>query len=717
MPCKITLIGAGSVVFAKTLIGDILQFSELADATICLMDIDPARLKTADVMMKRMARKLGVSAKIVSTLDRREAIRGAKYVICTIQVGGFEPSTVRDFEIPKKYGIQQTIGDTLGIGGIFRALRTIPVLVGIAQEIAEVGHPDCLFLNYTNPMAMNCWAIHEATGVPHVGLCHSVFGTARMLASHVGLPFEDMSYLVAGVNHMAFFLQLKYRGQDIYPLLFRVLEDPDRTYERVRYEMMRRTGFFVTESSEHQAEYTPYFIHHGQKTIEEFGVPIDEYLRRCEAITTTWKEAEAKLIGEEGGIEVSPQSHEYGSYIIHSLETNTPRTIYGNVPNRALIDNLQDGCCVEVPCLVDGTGLHPVKIGALPPQLAALCMTNVNVQRLTVDAALTGRREHIYHAAMLDPHTSATLTLDRIWAMCDELIEAHQADGFLGEFAPVVKNTGRSHAGLGDRVIARAQPRGVRLDEAGSRFELEIAVENPGDCDADLTLELDPENDGIVFAEPTLALSVPAGSRTTSTALGTVKRVISESFRIDLLTNTPNVLALAANLLPRRRLRANETGEAQFTLQLSGFPCAEATLRRDGENLLLEIRVSDSDPHIRPDAPWQGSCVELFFADESRPAITQYFLLPGEGDDARLLNLQMQPVHGASLTINRSKVDYTATLKLSCKEAGIPTEGPFLFDCYSTLNALGDAHSGGRSSLSGTFESNADMSYALEACF
>ena len=226
MSCKITLIGAGSVVFAKTLIGDILQFPELSDATICLMDIDADRLRVADVMMKRMAGKLGVNAKIVSTLDRREAIKGAKYVICTVQVGGYKPSTVVDFEIPKKYGLRQTIADTLGIGGIFRGLRTIPVLVGIAQEIEQLAHPDCLLLNYTNPMAMNCWAIDEAVGIPHVGLCHSVFGTARMLASHAKLRYDDVSYLVAGVNHMAFFLKFQYKGQDAYPLLFKVLNDP-----------------------------------------------------------------------------------------------------------------------------------------------------------------------------------------------------------------------------------------------------------------------------------------------------------------------------------------------------------------------------------------------------------------------------------------------------------------------------------------------------------
>ncbi len=712
MPCKITLIGAGSVVFAKTLIGDILQFPDLADATICLMDVDPDRLEVADVMMKRMAAKLGMPARIESTLDRLEAIRGAKYVICTIQVGGFKPSTVRDFEIPKKYGLQQTIGDTLGIGGVFRGLRTIPVLVDIAREIADVGHPDCLFLNYTNPMAMNCWAIHEATGVPHVGLCHSVFGTARMLASHTGLPFEDISYLVAGVNHMAFFLKLQYRGQDIYPLLFRVLEDPDRTYERVRYEMMRRTGYFVTESSEHQAEYTPYFIHHGEETIAKFDIPIDEYLRRCEAITSTWANTEAELTGETGEIEVAPQSHEYGSYIIHSRETNTPRTIYGNVPNAGLIDNLERGCCVEVPCLVDGSGLHPVKIGNLPSQLAALCMTSVNVQRLTVDAALTGKREHIYHAAMLDPHTSATLTVDRIWALCDELIEAHQADGFLGEFAPVIRNTGRSYAGVGDRVIARALPRGLKLDEAGSQFELDVRVENPGVTEASVDLELAPESDAVTFANPRVSLEVPAGGMANEVVIANVVRATSSGVRVDLRSSDSRVLALAAILLPRERLKTNDEGAAKFALQLSGFPCAEGLLWRDGESLRLEIRVGDSDPRIRPDSPWQGSCLELFFADEARPAVTQLFVVPGEGDEARVLNVQLQSVPGAKLEIERSKVDYLAKVELPISALGIATSGPFLFDCYARLQALGDAHSGGRSSLSGKFESRADMSFA-----
>ncbi len=518
---------------------------------------------------------------------------------------------------------------------------------------------------------MNCWAVAEATGVPHVGLCHSVFGTARMLASHVGLPIDDLSYLVAGVNHMAFFLKLAYRGQDIYPLLLRVLEDPERNFERVRYEMMRRTGYFVTESSEHQSEYLPYFIHHGAEVIEKFDIPIDEYLRRCTAITATWKDTDAQLIGEDGDIDVKPQSHEYGSYIIHSRETNTPRTVNGNVPNDGLIDNLERGCCVEVPCLVDGTGLLPVKIGSLPQQLAALCTTSVNVQRLTVDAALSGKREHIYHAVMLDPHTSATLTLDRIWAMCDELIEAHQADGLLGEFAPVVRNTGRSHAGLGDRLIARAQPRGVRLDEAGNQFSLEVRVENPGLEAAEIDLALASADDGVTLAQDGVTLTVAAGGEETVVVAATVKRAIEEPVRSDLWTSDPRVLAIAATLLPRRRLDVDAEGTARFEIELSGFSCAEGTPRREGDGLRIKLRVKDSDPRLRPETPWQGSCVELFFRDESRPAITQLFVVPGEGAEARLLGPGLQPVPGGEIAVERSPVDYQIDALVPCREAGL----------------------------------------------
>ncbi|HEY9248709.1 MAG TPA: alpha-glucosidase/alpha-galactosidase, partial [Rariglobus sp.] len=478
---KITLIGAGSVVFAKNLISDILQFPELSGSTIALMDIDPARLETARVMAERVVRKLGVKAKIEATMDRRKAITGANYVICTIQVGGYKPGTVIDFEIPKKFGLLQTIGDTLGVGGVFRGLRTIPKTLEIARDIADVGAPGCTFLNYTNPMAMLCMAADKAVGVPMVGLCHSVQGTSQQLANYAGLDYKHITYRVAGINHMAFFLDYKYRGKDAYPLLFNLLRTPGFEQDKVRFEMMRRLGYFVTESSEHQSEYNPHFIHHGKDLIDKFNIPIDEYLRRCESIIATWKKAEAELIGEEGDIAVNPQTHEYGSFIIHSMETNTPRVIYGNVPNTGLITNLPDRCCVELPVLVDAQGLQPTHIGDLPPQLAAICRTNINVQELTVEAALTGKREHIYHAVMTDPHAAATLPLDKIWAMCDELIDAHQKAGLLGEYAPTIKNTGRAYAGTGDKVIVSLEPAEILTGIDGSPIEFNLTIVNEGE--------------------------------------------------------------------------------------------------------------------------------------------------------------------------------------------------------------------------------------------
>ena len=276
-------------------------------------------------------------------------------------------------------------------------------------------------------------------------------GTSEELARYLNVPYSDVTYLCAGINHMAFFLKFECKGQDLYPRLFELLNDPNFKENRVRFEMMRRLGYFVTESSEHQSEYVPYFIHHGQQTISDYNIPIDEYLRRCQDVIRTWEKTQAELLGDHAGgkMEVGPQTHEYGSYIIHSRETNTPRVIYGNVPNTGLIDNLPAEACVEVPCLIDAQGIQPTHVGSLPPQLAAICQTNINVQTLTVEAALTGKREHIYHAVMLDPHTATVLTLDKIWAMCDDLIAEHQKVGLLGEFAPTLPNTGRSAASLG----------------------------------------------------------------------------------------------------------------------------------------------------------------------------------------------------------------------------------------------------------------------------
>lgn len=454
---KITFIGAGSTVFAKNLMGDILSFPELADSTIALMDIDAERLKTSAVVAEKINRAVGGNANFQITTDRREALAGADYVLCMIQVGGYEPATVIDFEIPRKYGLQQTIGDTLGIGGIMRGLRTIPVLLDITKDMEELC-PDALLINYVNPMVINQWALSRATGIKTVGLCHSVPHTAGELAHDIGVPVEDIKYHVAGINHMAFFLNFehKHTGEDLYPRIQQVVKEGRVPIEnRVRYEMFQRLGYFVTESSEHFSEYVPWFIKRNHpELIEEFHIPIDEYLQRCRAYLAGWEvfnkvqanganytESELRqalegvnpmasqidtIINDFMRFDTYERSVEYGSLIIHSMETGTSRTIYGNVPNRGLIDNLPKDCIVEIPCLVDVNGVQPTHIGAIPPHLAALMQTNINVQSLTVEAAITGKREHIYHAAMLDPHTASELTIDQIWLMVDELLGAHK---------------------------------------------------------------------------------------------------------------------------------------------------------------------------------------------------------------------------------------------------------------------------------------------------
>jgi alpha-galactosidase len=422
---KIALIGAGSVVFAKNLLGDILSFPELATCHVALMDIDPERLRVAARMTHKVAAALGARPTVSTHTDRRAALAGATYVINTIQVGGYRPSTVIDFEVPTRHGLRQTIADTLGVGGIMRALRTIPVLLDLCRDMEAVC-PDAWLLNYTNPMAINCWALARRTPIRTVGLCHSVQGTAMQLAQDIGAAYAEVSYLAAGINHMAFYLRFERNGEDLYPRIRQVVSDGRvPANNRVRYEMLTRLGYFVTESSEHFAEYTPHFIRRDRPDlIDRFGIPLDEYLSRCDFMDGLWGNMRAFFDGDEPITDIE-RSHEYGALIIHSMETGTPRVVYGNVPNRGLIDNLHDGCCVEVPCLVDANGIQPTRVGALPPQLAALIMTNVNVQALAVEAALTGRRDHVYHAAMLDPHTAAELTLDEIWALVDALLTAH----------------------------------------------------------------------------------------------------------------------------------------------------------------------------------------------------------------------------------------------------------------------------------------------------
>ncbi len=421
---KITLIGAGSTVFAKNLISDVLSFPELAQSEICLMDIDQERLGTSEVVARKLAKAWEAKPQINATTDRLKALDGADYVICAIQVAGYKPGTVIDFEIPKKYGLRQTIADTLGIGGIMRGLRTIPVLVDICHDMEKLC-PDALFINYVNPMAMNTWAVNRATHIRAVGLCHSVQGTAGELAGDIDTPVEEINYVCAGINHMAFYLKFERNSEDLYPLIHQVVKDGRvPQFNRVRYEMLERLGYFVTESSEHFSEYTPWFIKRDRpELIEKFDIPLDEYIRRCENQITGWQDMRAYFESDEEL--VTFRTNEYGAYIIHSMETGQPRTIYGNVMNNGLIDNLPRQSCVEVPCLVDKNGIQPVHIGSLPPHLAALIQTNINVQALTVEAALTGKREHIYHAAMLDPHTAAELSLDQIWDLVDDLIAAH----------------------------------------------------------------------------------------------------------------------------------------------------------------------------------------------------------------------------------------------------------------------------------------------------
>ncbi len=419
---KVAFIGAGSVVFTKNLLTDILSFPELRGAEISLHDIDPERLQTASMMARWTSEQLAAGAKVEECPDLGRALEGADFVVNMVQIGMHE-ATLLDFEIPKKYGLKQTIADSMGIGGIFRGLRTIPFVLDLAGEMRE--HcPGALLLNYTNPMGILMEALYTAhPEIRSVGLCHSVPYTAREIASYIGVDHEDLHYECAGINHIAWMTRLEVDGEDAYPLLFAALEDPDvYARDRVRFELLRRLGYFVTESSEHNAEYTPYFLR-DDALITQFDVPVDEYIHRSEENLIEYAETRRKLLaGEEFPLE---RSVEYGSHIIHSLVTGEARAIHGNVEKTGLITNLPDGCCVEVPVLVDGTGLRSCHVGDLPPQCAATCAPHTAVQNLTVKAALEGRRDHVYHAAMLDRHAPSVLSLDEIAAMVDELIQAH----------------------------------------------------------------------------------------------------------------------------------------------------------------------------------------------------------------------------------------------------------------------------------------------------
>jgi len=424
---KITFLGAGSTVFAKNVLGDCLATPTLADSDIALYDIDPVRLKDSEAMLSTLNRNGEGKARIraFGREGRKEALRGADFVVNAIQVGGYEPCTVTDFEVPKKYGLRQTIADTLGIGGIFRGLRTIPVVLEFARDMQEVC-PEALFLNYVNPMAIVTGALLRAGGIRAVGLCHSVQFVAEELVKGVGMQWSpDTLWRVAGINHQGWLLEISLAGKDLYPeIKARSAAGKRPDDDRVRHEIMHRFGYYVTESSEHTAEYVPWFIKAAYPgLIEEFRIPLDEYPRRCVNQVQDWASMRSTLVNDRSLKHV--RTREYASAMMEAVITNRPCKIGGNVMNEDLITNLPREACVEVPCLVDRAGVQPCRVGGLPPQCAALNMTNVNVQLLTVEAALSGRRDHIYQAAMLDPHTAAELPIDRIVAMCDELIERH----------------------------------------------------------------------------------------------------------------------------------------------------------------------------------------------------------------------------------------------------------------------------------------------------
>lgn len=430
---KITFMGAGSTVFARNVLGDCMCTPILQDCEIALYDIDATRLEDSEIILKEINKNVNENrAKIYTYLgveNRKEALSNATFVINAIQVGGYDPCTITDFEIPKKYGLRQTIADTLGIGGIMRALRTIPVLEEFARDMEEVC-PNTYFLNYTNPMAMLTGYMQRYTKIKTVGLCHSVQVCTTHLLNSLGLSdkLEGHTSTIAGINHMGWLLDIKDKnGTDLYPLIRQLATEKnakEKHNDMVRFEYIKHLGYYCTESSEHNAEYNPLFIKSKYpEMIEAFNIPLDEYPRRCVNQIAGWENDKATILND--GKITHERSHEYTSYIMEAILTNKPYKIGGNVLNTGLIENLPMDACVEVPCLVDGSGITPCHVGRLPVQLAAMNMTNINVQLLTIEAAVTKKREHIYQAAMLEPHTAAELNIADIIKMCDELIEAH----------------------------------------------------------------------------------------------------------------------------------------------------------------------------------------------------------------------------------------------------------------------------------------------------
>lgn len=429
---KICFLGAGSTVFAKNVLGDCIYTEEIKDLEIVLYDIDEKRLEESRILISHIIKASGrTDVRLSSSLNRKEALRGAHYVVNAVQIGGYDPCTITDFEVPKKYGLRQTIADTLGIGGIFRALRTIPVMKAFADDMEEVC-PDALLLNYTNPMAMLTGYMQRYTAIKTIGLCHSVQDCASRLLKDVDMTeyVDKCKWEIAGINHQAWLLKITdLEGNDLYPeIKRRALSSETNEFKKtdlVRLDMMHKFGYYITESSEHCSEYTPWYIKSKYpELIEKFNIPLDEYPRRCIEQIENWKKTQKELMGD---LEIKHEkTHEFASYIIKAMETDIPFRVHGNVINTGLITNLPQNACVEVPCLIDRNGINPCYVGDLPEQCAAINRTNINVQLLTIKAAVTLKKEDIYMAAMLDPHTASELSMDDIVKMCDDLIEAHE---------------------------------------------------------------------------------------------------------------------------------------------------------------------------------------------------------------------------------------------------------------------------------------------------
>ncbi|CAN5552059.1 hypothetical protein BH10PLA1_BH10PLA1_10550 [soil metagenome] len=513
---KVAFIGAGSVVFSKNLTGDILGYPEFRNATLSYMDIDNDRLQVGAALCHKVAKGLDASPKIEATLKLREALAGADFVINMVQIGGFN-STLVDFEIPRKYGLNFTIADTTGPGGLFRALRTYPMLKELTGAMMELC-PRAVLLNYSNPMSMNMQTITRTSNIHAVGLCHSVQGTFNMLMQHIGENPDDVTFLCAGINHMAFYQKLEKNGESLYPKLFAIADKfIGEKKEAVRYELMKRLGYFVTESSEHNAEYCPYFIPNGKEYISRYAVPIDEYLRRCDGIVDEFERMK-KIAAEDTAMAVN-RSHEYGSTIIHSIVTGKPSVVYGNMPNKGAISNIPFDAIAEVPTLVDRAGLQFTTVGALPPQLVAYMNPHITQHELFIRAAMEGRRDHVYQAAMFDPLTAATMPLDKIVEMCDELIAGHGFEkdgGFLPNLdakKTLVSGSGKSFAPPTAKELRASWDSAQKVSDADVVVDWHVIGPFPGAKKGEVSLDDNTPLDEIAHGKIDLTATVKAGDK------------------------------------------------------------------------------------------------------------------------------------------------------------------------------------------------------------